>query len=147
MSRRKNYMNGRLVMGPSNRELEALEKKRKEDEAELVRKMNIPPRDESRWPMPDKDETAKAASLIYTLGALAESYDGNLNAVLWRYYVKFMDCMRSGSGSDELVELIKALTELKSYLAESGNPLFSERFGGDAAKTEEKPAETEEKGK
>lgn len=125
MSRRKNYMNGGLVMGPSNRELEALEKKRKEDEAELVKKMNIPPRDEEKYPMPSEEDVRNAGALIWTMGQLAESYDGNLKALQWTYYVDLMNALKPNSAYDDLLALVDSITNLKKYMAESGNPLFT----------------------
>lgn len=124
---------------PSKADVEAMIKKRKQEEKELVEKMNIPPRDEEKYPMPDKESVTKAASFIYTLGALAESYDGNLKALTWEFYVDLMECMKRGSGQEELFSLIGTLTHLKEYLATCNNPLFAE------SKTEAKKEDSEGK--
>ena len=124
--------NGKLLNGssmpkmPSKREVEAMVKKRKEDEQELVSKMNILPRDEEKYPMPDEKDVKNAGALLYTLGVLSESYDGNLKALLWDYYVEFMKCLRSNSTQEDLFAMIGSVTNLKKYLAKSGNPLFTE---------------------
>ena len=58
MSKRKNFT--AFTKGPSKADIEALQKKREQEEKELVEKMNIPPRDENKYPMPDKKDIAEA---------------------------------------------------------------------------------------
>lgn len=112
---------------PSKKDVEAIIKKRKEEEKELIEKMNIPPRDEDKYPMPDENDLKNAGAFIYTLGVLAESYDENLKALVWTYYVNLMNCLRKDSGQEQLFEMIKTLTYLKEYLANSKNPLFTDK--------------------
>lgn len=111
---------------PSKADVEAMIKKRKKEEKELVEKMNIPPRDENKYPMPDKKDIAEAGSFIYTLGCLAQSYDENLKALVWQFYVDLKECVKRDSTQNELFSMIKTLTDLKEYLAASKNPLFAE---------------------
>lgn len=110
---------------PSKADVEAIVKKRKQEEKELVEKMNIPPRDEEKYPMPDETDVKNAGAFIYTMGVLAESYDKNLQALVWSYYVDLMKCLRANSGQEELFSMIGTLTRLKEYLATCGNPLFA----------------------
>lgn len=121
---------------PSKRDIEAMVQKRKKEEQELIEKMNIPPRDEEKYPMPDEKDVKNAGALIYTLGVLAESYDKNLQALVWQYYVDLMNSLRADSTQKELFGLIGSLTNLKKYLAESKNPLFTDKVA--AAAPEEK---------
>ena len=111
---------------PSSREVEAVAVKRREEERKLVEKMNIPPRDEVKYPMPNEKDLKNAGAFIYTLVLLAESYDGNLKALIWDFYVDFMNCMRKDSTQEQLHSLIGSLTILKEYLAASKNPLFTD---------------------
>ena len=89
--------------------------------------MNIPPRDEEKYPMPDETDVKNAGAFIYTMGVLAESYDKNLQALVWSYYVDLMKCLRANSGQEELFSMIGSLTNLKEYLAHSNNPLFTDQ--------------------
>ena len=125
MSKRKNFTT--FEKGPTKADMEALAKKREKEERELIEKMNIPPRDESKYPMPDKKDIAEAGSFVYTLGCLAQSYDENLKAIVWQFYVDLKNCVRRDSTQDELFSMIKTLTELKEYLATSKNPLFADK--------------------
>ena len=97
---------------PSKKDVEAIIKKRKEEE---------------KYPMPDENDLKNAGAFIYTLGVLAESYDENLKALVWTYYVNLMNCLRKDSGQEQLFEMIKTLTYLKEYLANSKNPLFTDK--------------------
>ena len=115
-----------LQKAPSRREVEAAARKRREEERKLVEKMNIPPRDEGKYPMPNERDVKNAGAFIYTMGLLAESYDENLKALIWGYQVDFMNCMRRDSSQEQLYSLIGSLTRLKEYLARSGNPLFTD---------------------
>ena len=110
---------------PSKADIEAVNKKRAEEEKKLIEKMNIPPRDEEKYPMPDETDVKNAGAFIYTMGVLAESYDKNLQALVWSYYVDLMKCLRANSGQEELFSMIGSLTNLKEYLAHSRNPLFT----------------------
>lgn len=109
---------------PSKADIKAAQEKRLKEEKELVEKMNIPPRDEKKYPNPDPEDMKNAGALLYTMNSVASSYDGNLNALIWSYYVKLMYCLRQESGQEELVDLIKSLTNLKTYLVQNKNPLF-----------------------
>ena len=128
MSRVKNkLLNGsNIPKAPSRADVEAMVKKRKEDEQKLIEQMHIPPRDEEKYPMPPEDAVKKAGVFIYTMGVLAESYDKNLQALIWSFYVGLMECLKRDSTQDELFKMIHSLTDLKQYLAESKNPLFAE---------------------
>lgn len=124
-----------LQKAPSKRDIEAIEKKRREEERELVEKMNIPPRDEEKYPMPNEKDLKNAGAFIYTLGLLAESYDENLKALIWSYYVDFMNCMRKDSSQEQLYSLIGSLTYLKEYLAKGKNPLFTDKTSEEKTET------------
>lgn len=110
---------------PSKRDVEALNKKRLEEEKELVKKMNIPERDETKYPMPEEKEIKEAGGFLYTMSSLASSYDKNLQALIWSYYIDLMYALRANSTQEELYSLIGSLTRLKEYLATSNNPLFT----------------------
>lgn len=119
------FLNGSSIPKmPSKADIKAAQEKRLKEEKELVEKMNIPPRDEKKYPNPDPEDMKNAGALLYTMNSVASSYDGNLNALIWSYYVKLMYCLRQESGQDELVDLIKSLTNLKTYLVQNKNPLF-----------------------
>jgi len=124
MAKINNFNNG-FIKKPSKRDIEALNKKRLEEEKELIEKMNIPERDENKYPMPDDKEIKEAAGFLYTMSSLASSYDKNLQALIWSYYIDLMYALRANSKQDELFSLIDSLTKLKEYLATSNNPLFT----------------------
>lgn len=128
MSRVKNkLLNGsNIPKAPSRADVEAMVKKRKEDEQKLIEQMHIPPRDEEKYPMPPEQDVKNAGAFIYTMGVLAESYDKNLQALVWSFYVDLMNCLKRDSSQEQLFEMIRSLTNLKQYLAESKNPLFAE---------------------
>ena len=67
MSRIRNNLLGgsNIPKAPSKRDVEAMIKKRKEDEKELIEKMNIPPRDVEKYPMPDETDMKNSAAFIY----------------------------------------------------------------------------------
>lgn len=127
MSRRaQSTLNGSSIpKAPSKREIQALVEKRKKEEKELLEKLNIPPRDEEKYPMPEQKDIAEAGAFVYTLGCLSESYDGNLKSLVWRLYVDLKDCLKSDSTQEELFRMIRTLTDLKEYIAKSNNPLFA----------------------
>lgn len=128
MSRIKNnLLNGsNIPKAPSRADVEAMVKKRKEDERKLIEQMHIPPRDEEKYPMPPEADVKNAGAFIYTMGVLAESYDKNLQALVWSFYVDLMNCLKRDSGQEQLFSMIGSLTHLKRYLATSKNPLFAE---------------------
>lgn len=112
---------GRLSKADEKRLLE----KRAKDEKELLEKLKIPERDEEKYPLPDQNEAVQAFSFVYTLNLVASNYDGNLNSLLLNFYKDFRACLDKNSGQEELASLISSLSNLKKYLAESKNPLFS----------------------
>ena len=99
--------------------------KRLREEKEILEKLNIPERDEEKYPLPDQSEAVQAFSFVYTLNLVASNYDGNLNSLLLNFYKDFRSCLDKSSGQEELASLISSLSNLKKYLAESNNPLFS----------------------
>ena len=113
-----------IPKAPTKAEVEALKKKRIQEEEELKSKLNILPRDAEKYPMPEENDIKNAGAFLYTMSLLASSYDENLQAVIWKYYVDFMNCLRPTSTQSDLFELIESLTNLKDYLINSKNPLF-----------------------
>lgn len=134
---------GPAFLKPSKRDLEAIQKQRAKEEKELMEKMNIPPRDEEKYPMPGEDEVKEAGAFLYTANSVASSYDGNLQALLWKFNIDTMYALRANSGQEELFALIKSLTNLKEYMATSKNPLFAAPVNSGAKTNEgqEKPVE------
>ena len=130
MSRIRNNLLGgsNIPKAPSKRDVEAMIKKRKEDEKELIEKMNIPPRDVEKYPMPDETDMKNSAAFIYTLNVLAESYDENLKALMWKYNSELMKYMRANSTQEDLLNMMTTLTDLKEYIAKSKNPLFTDKI-------------------
>lgn len=134
---------GPTFLKTSKKDLEAIQKQRDKEEKELIEKMNIPPRDENKYPMPDEKEVKEAGAFLYTANSVASSYDENLQALLWKFNIDTMYALRANSGQDELFALIKSLTNLKEYLASSKNPLFAAPINSEAKINEgqEKPVE------
>lgn len=96
---------------------------------EIVKHLNVPPRDETKYPERSKEEIQKAGSFLWKLNLLASSVDGNLTSLLWKLYIdldRFLTSELSDENIDQdLTTLASTLVVLKSYLLSSGNPLFN----------------------
>lgn len=110
---------------PSKSDLKGLQRLRANEERDLREKMNVPDRDEKRYPMPEEKAVKEATIFLYTLNSVAASADGNLNALVQTFHVSLSKCLKAGSDETDFLNMAKALTDLKAYVATCGNPLFS----------------------
>lgn len=93
---------------------------------EDIKALNIPPRDETMYPMPSKEEINDAATFLYKLNLMASSsLDLNLQAIVWNIYVKMDDYFHKDVEGAS-IKLAMALEELKEYLINSNNPVFKD---------------------
>ena len=60
------------------------------------------------------------------LNMLASSYDGNLKAMIWKFYVDLEKYLTTDTTANDLVNMVANLDNLKDYIKESDNILFKD---------------------
>lgn len=106
----------------------------KTEKAELteedIKALNIPSRDENKYPMPSKEQIEEAGNFLFKLNLMASSLDLNLQAIIWNLYIRMDDFLHKDlEGSS--IQLAMALEQLKEYLIESNNPVFKNNLPTD----------------
>lgn len=93
---------------------------------QVISALNLPPRDESKYPDPDQDLQIKAGSFLMKLNMLASSYDGNLKAMIWKFYVDLEKYLTTDTTANDLIDMVANLDNLRDYIKESDNILFKD---------------------
>ena len=93
---------------------------------QVISALNLPPRDESKYPDPDQDLQIQAGSFLMKLNMLASSYYGNLKAMIWKFYVDLEKYLTTDTTANDLVAMVANLDNLKDYIKESDNILFKD---------------------
>lgn len=89
---------------------------------ELKKHLNIPPRDEKKYPVLSKDDEIAVGMFLYQISLVSELCDGNLSSLIWNMYKKISDYLKDDLNN--LDDLKKVLDEIKTYIKESQLPLF-----------------------
>lgn len=98
---------------------------------DIVKSLNIPPRDEGLYPMPSEDEQKRGGNFMLKLSLLASSVDENLKALVWKFYAD-LDTFILGEENpppDKPLELAITLEKLRSYVRNSNNPALPKHEG------------------
>lgn len=93
---------------------------------QVISALNLPPRDEAKYPDLDPDLQIKAGSFLMKLNMLASSYDGNLKAMIWKFYVDLEKYLTTDTTATDLIDMVANLDNLKDYIKESDNILFKD---------------------
>ena len=93
---------------------------------QVISALNLPPRDEVKYPDLDQDLQVKAGSFLMKLNMLASSYDGNLKAMIWKFYVDLEKYLTKDTTANDLIEMVANLDNLRDYIKESDNILFKD---------------------
>lgn len=93
---------------------------------QVISALNLPPRDEAKYPDPDPDLQIKAGSFLMKLNMLASSYDGNLKAMIWKFYVDLEKYLTTDTTTNDLIDMVANLDNLRDYIKESDNILFKD---------------------
>ena len=93
---------------------------------QVISALNLPPRDESKYPDPDQDFQIKAGSFLIKLNMLASSYDGNLKAMIWKFYVDLEKYLTTDTTTNDVIDMVSNLDNLKDYIKESDTILFKD---------------------
>lgn len=95
------------------------------NEENLYKAMNVPPRDEKKYPMLETDDQMKAGLFCYQLALIGNCVDGNLQSLVWDMYLRISNYLKDEGLDDQKEGLIRSLDNLKAYVAESKNPVFN----------------------
>ena len=93
---------------------------------QVISALNLPPRDEVKYPDLDQDLQVKAGSFLMKVNMLASSYDGNLKAMIWKFYVDLEKYLTKDTTANDLIEMVANLDNLRDYIKESDNILFKD---------------------
>lgn len=93
---------------------------------QVISALNLPPRDEVKYPDPDQDLQIKAGAFLMKLNMLASSYDGNLKAMIWKFYVDLEKYLTTDTNAQDLIDMVANLDNLRDYIKDSDNILFKE---------------------
>lgn len=88
---------------------------------EDIDKLNIPPRDEENYPLPDKKTQEEIGGFIFKLNLMASSLDLNLQSLIWAVWGGMNNFLKKGK-RESAVDLAMALEMLRNYLQETKNP-------------------------
>ena len=90
--------------------------------------MNVPPRDNSKYPMLSQDDQMKAGLFCYQLALIGNCVDGNLQALVWDMYLRISNYLKKEGledPEDRKARLLESLDNLSKYVEESRNPVFN----------------------
>lgn len=94
----------------------------------LFKAMNVPPRDEKKYPMLSQEDQMKAGLFCYQLALIGNCVDGNLQALVWDMYLQISNYLKEEGLDDHegrIYKLLNSLDYLKKYVETSRNPVFN----------------------
>lgn len=92
---------------------------------EILSAMNVPERDEGKYPEQPEDVQVEAGTFLSRLSLVAATYDGNLRSLMWGFYgdlTKFLTTRETVA--EDVVDMFASLDAMKKYIFESKNPLL-----------------------
>lgn len=99
-----------------------VKKQPKMSEDEVAKSLNIPPRDEVKYPMPNQKAITTASALIYKINLMGAQTDLNLGALLGQLYIDIFNHVNAEVQDPNAI--LSTLDNLREYIRTCNNPIF-----------------------